>query len=49
MAMALRSLRFSMSGIIAKEPLLWRDRWKQSRRTTPQNDQQQDVEVELEV
>ncbi|KAH6949601.1 hypothetical protein DER45DRAFT_588433 [Fusarium avenaceum] len=42
------NLRFSMSGIIAKEPLLWRDRWKQSRRTTPQNDQQQDVEVELE-
>jgi hypothetical protein len=48
MAMALRSLRFSMSGIIAKEPLLWRDRWKQGRRTTPQNDQQQDDEVELE-
>ncbi|KAF5627601.1 hypothetical protein F25303_10754 [Fusarium sp. NRRL 25303] len=42
MAMALRSLRFSMSGIIAKEPLLWRDRWKQGRSTTPQNDQQKD-------
>jgi hypothetical protein len=48
MAMAVRSLRFSISGIIAKEPLLWRDRWKQGRRTTPQNDQQQDDEVELE-
>ncbi|KAH7191241.1 hypothetical protein DER44DRAFT_815737 [Fusarium oxysporum] len=48
MAMALRSLRFSMSGIIAKESLLWRDRWKQGRRTIPQNDQQQDDEVELE-
>ncbi|KAH7220405.1 uncharacterized protein BKA55DRAFT_697460 [Fusarium redolens] len=48
MAMALRSLRFSMSGIIAKEPLLWRDRWRQGRSTTPQNDQQQGDEVELE-
>ncbi|KAG6978004.1 hypothetical protein FocnCong_v021628 [Fusarium oxysporum f. sp. conglutinans] len=48
MVMALRSLRFSMSGIIAKEPLLWRDRWRQGRSTTPQNDQQQDDEVELE-
>ncbi|KAF4993207.1 hypothetical protein FDECE_13485 [Fusarium decemcellulare] len=49
MTVTLRSLRFLMSGIIAKESVLWRDRWRPTRRTTlPDDDQQQGVEVELE-
>ncbi|KAH6983930.1 hypothetical protein EDB80DRAFT_824387, partial [Ilyonectria destructans] len=48
MAVALRSLRFNMSGIIAKESVLWRDRWKSTWHTTTRDGQRQDVEVEQE-
>ncbi|EWY79585.1 hypothetical protein FOYG_17279 [Fusarium oxysporum NRRL 32931] len=48
MAVALRSLRFTMSGIIAKESVLWRDRWKSTQHTTTRDGQQQDLEVERE-
>ncbi|KAH6960098.1 hypothetical protein BKA56DRAFT_190504 [Ilyonectria sp. MPI-CAGE-AT-0026] len=48
MGMALRSLRFNMSGIIAKESVLWRDRWKSTRRSTTRDGQRLDVEVEHE-
>ncbi|KAH6982416.1 hypothetical protein EDB80DRAFT_768352 [Ilyonectria destructans] len=46
MAVALRSLRFNMSGIIAKVSVLWRDRWKSTPHTTTRYGQRRDVEVE---
>ncbi|RYC80333.1 hypothetical protein BFJ63_vAg16776 [Fusarium oxysporum f. sp. narcissi] len=48
MTLALRSLRFSMSGIIAQESVLWRDRWKPNQKNTRLDVQQQNIEVERE-
>ncbi|KAF6517692.1 hypothetical protein HZS61_003253 [Fusarium oxysporum f. sp. conglutinans] len=48
MTLALRSLRFSMSGIIAQESVLWRDRWKPNQKITRLDVPQQNIEVERE-
>ncbi|KAF9776909.1 hypothetical protein IL306_004841 [Fusarium sp. DS 682] len=48
MTLALRSLRFSMSGIIAQESVLWRDRWKPNQQTTRLDVSQHNIEVERE-
>ncbi|KAH6952333.1 hypothetical protein BKA56DRAFT_682243 [Ilyonectria sp. MPI-CAGE-AT-0026] len=48
MAVALRSLRFNMSGIIARESLLWRDRWNSTQNTATQDGQRQKLEIERE-
>ncbi|EXL64958.1 hypothetical protein FOPG_18800 [Fusarium oxysporum f. sp. conglutinans race 2 54008] len=46
MTLALRSLRFATSGIIAKESILWKDRWQQSKQVTSRSGQRQSSEVE---
>ncbi|KAF4470696.1 hypothetical protein FALBO_2410 [Fusarium albosuccineum] len=48
MTLALRSLRYSMSGIIAKESVLWKDRWNEIQRTSIPDVQRQNLEVERE-
>ncbi|KAH6957666.1 hypothetical protein BKA56DRAFT_563009 [Ilyonectria sp. MPI-CAGE-AT-0026] len=48
MILALRSLRLNMSGIIAKESVLWRDRWKSTRQIAARDARPQDREVERE-
>ncbi|KAI8676090.1 hypothetical protein NCS56_00495900 [Fusarium sp. Ph1] len=48
MILALRSLRLNMSGIIAKESVLWRDRWKSTRQIATRDAQRQYLEIERE-
>ncbi|KAM6508532.1 hypothetical protein FALCPG4_018372 [Fusarium falciforme] len=48
MILALRSLRLNMSGIIAKESVLWRDRWKSTRQIATRDAQRPYLEIERE-
>jgi hypothetical protein len=48
MTLALRSLRFVTSGIIAKESILWKDRWKQAKQVASRSGQRQSSEIERE-
>jgi hypothetical protein len=48
MTLALRSLRFVTSGIIAKESILWKDRWKQGKQVASRSGQRQSSEIERE-